>query len=366
MNVKLLIPENILRNNFDLLRFLLASSVIICHCYAVYYGWEQFVLKEPFMKWSGGKISIGSTAVNFFFVISGFLIVRSFENSDNFWEYLKKRILRIYPGFIAVFILSFFLFGPLGMMKEISFIEYQDFLSSIPFKRETANMLSLQSPIESRYFIQLPQSGLNNSLWTIQYEFICYMLLPGIAWAGVIKHKKWILLLLMFCYLLLALQSMGYILPFKQSLSGKIIGNPYYYPRFFTYFLCGSCIYVFRKNIPRNRWLALLSFGLFLFAFKLKLIDLIWPPTGTYLLVYVAYHHKYIYPKFAKYGDFSYGIYLYGWPLQQLIMLWLGEILNVFTFFAIVFPIVVFFAALSWKFVESPALRFKGKKLFVA
>src|SRR5690606_4078579 len=104
------------------------------------------------------------------------LIVRSFENSDNFWEYLKKRILRIYPGFIAVFILSFFLFGPLGMMKEISFIEYQDFLSSIPFKRETANMLSLQSPIESRYFIQLPQSGLNNSLWTIQYEFICYML----------------------------------------------------------------------------------------------------------------------------------------------------------------------------------------------
>jgi peptidoglycan/LPS O-acetylase OafA/YrhL len=108
MNNNLLIPKTINRNNIDLLRFLLASSAIVCHCYAVFYVWEQFVKNESFMKWSGGKISIGSAAVNFFFVISGFLIVRSFENSAHFLKYIKKRILRIYPGiYRSIYLLLF-------------------------------------------------------------------------------------------------------------------------------------------------------------------------------------------------------------------------------------------------------------------
>lgn len=359
MNKHLLIPDTIQQNNFDLLRFLLASSVIFCHCYATYYGWEQFVNNEPFMKWSGGKISIGSAAVNFFFVISGFLIVRSFENSANFWVYIKKRFLRIYPGFIVVFVLSFLVFGPIGHMKDINFTEYQNFLKAIPLKRETANMLSLQSPLEQRYFLQLPQSGLNNSLWTIHYEFICYLMVPILAWLGLTNQKKWLLILLLISYLLLCLQTLGYIFPFKQSLSGGIIGNPYYYPRFFTYFLCGSCVYVFRNQIPRNIWLALVALLSFVLSFKLNLIDVIWPVSGTYLLFYAAYHHKFIFPKFAKYGDLSYGIYLYGWPLQQLVLLFWGTYLNVYTFFAVVFPIVLLFAILSWNVVENPALKLK-------
>ncbi len=363
MKNKLLIPDTIQRNNFDLLRFLLASSVILCHCYATFYGWELFVKYEPFMKWSQGKISIGSAAVNFFFVISGFLIVRSFESSDNFGEYIKKRILRIYPGFIVVFVLGFLVFGPIGHMKHINFAEYQNFLNTIPLKRETANMLSLQSPIENRYFTQLPQSGLNNSLWTIHYEFICYLMVPLLVWLGFTKQKKWLLVLMLISYMLLCLQTLGYIFPFKQSLSGGIIGNPYYYPRYFTYFLCGSCVYVFRNQIPRNAWLAVAALVLFLLSFKLKLIDAIWPLSGTYLLFFAAYHHKYIFPKFAKYGDLSYGIYLYGWPLQQLIILWLGKLLNIYTFFAIVFPIILIFAALSWKVAEAPALKLKNIKL---
>lgn len=363
MKNNLLIHNTINRNNFDLLRFLLASSVIVCHCYAIFYGWEQFVKNEPFMKWSGGKISIGSAAVNFFFVISGFLIVRSFENSANFMEYIKKRILRIYPGFIAVFIFCFLIVGPIDYMKSLSLSEYLDFIDSVHLKRETANMLSLQSPVENRYFTQLPQSGLNNSLWTIHYEFICYLFVPLLAWVGLTQRKKQLLILLIICYLLLCLQTFGYIFPFKQSLSGGIIGNPYYYPRFFTYFLCGSCVYIFRYQIPRNSWLATASLLLFVLAFKIKMIDVIWPLAGTYLLFYVAYHQKYIFPEFAKYGDFSYGIYLYGWPLQQLVMLFLGTYLNVYTFIAVVYPVVLLFAVLSWKMVEDPALRLKKSEL---
>lgn len=361
MKYKLLIPETLHRNNFDLLRFLLATSVIFCHCYAIYYGWERFAKLEPFMNWSGGKISIGSTAVNFFFVISGFLIVRSFEYSAKFWDFLKKRVLRIYPGFIVVYILGFFIFGPIGHMKVWNLSAYAEFLKSIPYKRELANMLSLQSPIEKRYFTDLPQFGLNNSLWTIHYEFICYLIIPVLVWLGFTKQKWWLFISLSVSYILFSLQSLGYIFAFKPSLNGGIIGNPYYYPRFFTYFLSGSFIYIYRNHMPRTIWLAIISFVLFFLAFKLRLIDVIWPFTGTYLLFFVAYHPKISFPNFAKYGDFSYGIYLYGWPLQQLVILYSRKFLSPLTFFTAVYPIVLIFAVLSWKIIESPALKLKKK-----
>lgn len=311
------------------------------------------------MKWSGGVISIGSAAVNFFFVISGFLIVRSFKHSSGFWDYIKKRILRIYPGFIVAFILCFVVFGPIGYMKEISFDAYLEFFKTFSFKREIANMLSLQSPIENNYFTTSPQSGLNNSLWTIQFEFICYLLTPLLVWFTLKKHKSWALIALFAAYILYYLQSVGYIFQFSQKLNGHIIGNPYYYPRFFTYFLCGSCVYLYRNHIPRNEIVAFIALALFVLSFKFRLINELWPITGTYLTFYFAFHKKLRFPNFAKYGDFSYGIYLYGWPLQQLVMLYLWQKMNPLSFFAIVFPIVLFISILSWRYIEKPALKMK-------
>ncbi|WP_282121676.1 acyltransferase family protein [Algibacter mikhailovii] len=363
MITKPLIPKNLNSNNFDLLRFLLATSVILCHCYAIYYGWEGFAKIEPLMKWSGGKISIGSAAVNFFFVISGFLIVRSFEYSSSFGEYLKKRMLRIYPGFIVAFVLSLFLFGPIGHMTTFTQSAFFDYLNLIPSKRELANMLSLQSPLEAVYFTNLPQSGLNNSLWTIQYEFICYLLVPVLVWLGMTKNKWLLFVVLFLSYAFLCLQSLGYVFQYHQSLSGGVIGNPYYYPRFFTYFLCGSCIYVFRNDIPRSMGLAFISIVLVLLGLKLKLLDVFWPFTTTYLLFYFSYHTKLQFPNFAKHGDLSYGIYLYGWPIQQLVMLYFGKYFNPLTFFVAVLPIVIVFAFFSWKLVEGPALKLKKKRI---
>ncbi len=363
MKNKLLIPKTINQNSFDFFRVLLALSVILCHSYVIYLGWDSFVKYEPFMKWTEGQISIGSTAVNFFFVISGFLIIRSFKYSKNVFQYFKKRILRIYPGFIVVFIMSFFVFGPIGHMKSWNFEAYRSFLEGISVKREIANMLSLQSPIENKYFTNLPQTGLNNSLWTIQYEFICYLMIPVFAWLGILKRKSWLLVTLIIIHLVLVLQSLGYILSFNQNLNGIILSNPYYYPRFFTYFLLGCTVYHYKNIIPRNIWFAVLSAIIFLLGFTTNLVDIFWPISGTYLLFYMAYEPKIMLPNFAKHGDLSYGIYLYGWPVQQLIMLYFGSYLNSKLLFVVVTPVVVIFAIMSWKLVESPMLKLKNKRI---
>lgn len=315
------------------------------------------------MKWSGGLISIGSFAVNFFFVISGFLIVKSFESSSSLTDYFKKRVLRIYPGFIVAFALSIFLFGALGHIGTNNIHSYTGFLRYVPALRELANMLSLQSPVESLYFTNLPQSGLNNSLWTIQYEFICYLMVPFFGFLGVLQKKQWVLGLFILFYTLLICQTLGWVFQFNNNLNGGIIGNPYYYPRFFTYFFAGACFYLFRNTLPSLKWLAVVCLAAVIIAFRLKLVDFILPVAGSYLLFYLAYNAALQFPNFSRHGDFSYGIYLYGWPIQQLVMLYFWQYLTPKTFFLLVFPIVLFFAWLSWKFIEGPALRLKKSPL---
>ena len=99
-------------NNLDFIRFSLALLVLFCHCFVMYYGTEDTV--EPLIIATHKQLSLGSLAVNYFFVISGFLIFQSWDKSHNFIDFLKKRILRIFPGFIVASILCLVLFAPLG------------------------------------------------------------------------------------------------------------------------------------------------------------------------------------------------------------------------------------------------------------
>ncbi len=358
MKFHLLIPKDITKNNFNVIRLILATSVVFSHCYVICYGWNRFVSVEPFMKWSGGEISIGSTAVNIFFSISGFLVYRSYERSKNFQDYLKKRISRIYPGFLVAFMLSFILFGPLGQ-RPFNVTNYLQFIHKVPMKRELANMVTLQSPNQYIYFTKLPQTGLNNSLWTIQYEFICYLLL---LFVFLIKHRgRLILGIFLLCYILYQFQAIGLLFPFSKENDSILISNPYYYLRFFTYFLCGAIIYFFRKHIYTNSILVFVLLILLIFSFKYRFIPVVMPVILPYLIFYFAFH-RYM-PLFYKLKkiDLSYGVYLYGWPVSQLMMVYFGRNLNPISLFWGVIPITLFFALFSWIFVEQPALKWKSK-----
>lgn len=355
-----LIGEKVKSNNFDILRFLLATAVIVCHSYVIYYGYETFAQVEPFMKWTSGNISIGTTAVFFFFAISGFLIMKSYESSHTVVDYLKKRVLRIFPGFFVAFAVSIFIVAPLGNMYGSGLSGYLNYFREIPLWRELANMLSLQAPADGYYFNNLPQPGLNESLWTIQYEFICYFMLPLLALFGILKNRMILLICFIGCYSLYFLQDMGVLEYTDRTLINGVIENPYYYARFFTYFLAGCTIYAYREKIPGNFWLAAIAFIYILMALNgLVSVHKVLPIAGVYLLFYVAYHPKIKLPGFSKYGDFSYGIYLYGWPVQQLVMMNFGDMLSPLQFFIVVFVTSLGLAIISWNLIEQPVLALK-------
>ena len=101
------------KNNFDFIRFALAVFVVFTHSYFVYYGPAIFFQKEPLWLLTNHQLTFGTLAVNFFFIISGFLVLQSLLRSKNYFSFLKKRVLRIYPAFIVVYFFCAFIVAPL-------------------------------------------------------------------------------------------------------------------------------------------------------------------------------------------------------------------------------------------------------------
>ncbi len=152
MNRQLLVPEKTFPNNFDIIRLILAASVILCHSFDIYYGYEKFKVTEPFMVWSRRQISIGSVAVDMFFIISGFLIVKSYLSSSGVKDYLRKRVLRIYPGFIAAFLLSIFIVGFIGSGWQHDLQGYKEYLQYLFLKKQAVHLVTLQDPYAKDLF----------------------------------------------------------------------------------------------------------------------------------------------------------------------------------------------------------------------
>src|SRR5262245_25227928 len=114
-------------NNFDALRFWAALVVLWSHAFPIAHGSEQH---EPLYALSGGQSTLGAVAVSLFFVISGYLITRSFERSASAWDFVRARLLRIMPALLVVLLLTAFVLGP--VLSGWSLAEY--LRSSVVYK----------------------------------------------------------------------------------------------------------------------------------------------------------------------------------------------------------------------------------------
>lgn len=335
-------------NNFDFLRFFLASCVVFTHSFNLLYGDNT----DPLGVATRGAMGLGGEAVNFFFIISGFLITKSWLSRPEPGAFLRKRILRIYPAFIVVVFLCVFLVGPLGAESAAAYfgnLDYLRFLTDTP-------RLKLQHLPPT--FTDNPMPGMvNGSLWTIRYEFLCYLAVAVLGLAAAFRHRVVVLALFLLALGLFVwrgvLAESGQQLPYLLDRLGQ-------WPRLLSCFLAGMAFYLYRQRIPFDARLFLAALLLFFVAaFQLRLAALATPLFGAYVVLYLAFSQGLKLQGFGKYGDFSYGIYLYSFPLQQLLSLYLGEMLNGMTMFMLSLGGSVALAALSWHYVEKPCLRLK-------
>ncbi len=337
-------------NNFDFLRFLFAAFVLFYHCYPIKYGLNA-PNHGPFETLAN---VCGGIAVPFFFVISGFLVTRSWQGSPKLGGFLQKRALRIYPGFLVAALFCAVVVGPLGA-ADVS--AYWHEFQPVKFTRWA---LVLVGPYIPTIFVHLPMAtGVNGSFWTLRYEFYCYLFVAALGLLRVYRQPA----------VLAALFAVLFALRDVQMLTGRVIfpnhevhlfGNLQYWSSLIVYFLAGMLFYLYRDRIPFSRVFFLICLGALLLSFLAgNHLDAALPLFGSYALFYVAFTRRLRLQHFARYGDFSYGLYLYAFPIQQLLVLYLGRHLTILTLFLCAFLITLCLAVMSWYLVEKPCLRRK-------
>ncbi|CAH2598861.1 Acyltransferase [Rhodovastum atsumiense] len=337
------------QNKFGFLRVLFAILVILSHSPELLDGnRSREILTRLF-----GTISIGELAVDGFFLISGYLITASWETSRTTGQYLLKRVLRIYPGFIVAFLISLLVVGPLAGGDLAS-------LLGRPGLRQFARMLLLGEPQLQGAFVDLPYPALNGSMWTVIYEFRFYLATMALGILGIIRHRHVYLgmtLLLMVIWVAVPHLRIG--LPGAVEM---VAGEVHHSIRLFALFCCGGLFYLFRDKIlydGRLAGLAAVTTCCLLFSSRLAEPGL--AVFGGYVLFWVSFHAR---PNLLS-GidnriDLSYGLYLYAWPVQNLLIAQTHDI-SPWVLFAISSALAALLGTASWVLVENPFLRLKGR-----
>ncbi len=335
-------------NNFNFLRLFLAVLVLLSHSPELIDGnRDREILSSILNK----TFTFGELAVNGFFLISGYLIIQSWQYSPQLFSYLTKRVLRIYPGFIAATIISAFIIAPFGAANAAAYF------AQLNLGEFMQGMLFLQSPVVPPIFMGQPYPSVNGSMWTIAYEFRCYLLVAALGMCGIFKRRKLWLAFSIFIFILAIIPGLADKIDFPRS--SLVLGTPYKFIRFLVFFCAGGCFYLWRDRIQYKTTWALALLPIVIFSlFKMKLAQLLLPTMGGYILFWFAFAPLPRLQKFSNYADISYGVYLYGWPMQKL-LLWYIPSLSPWLLF--VLSCVLSFACgwLSWHFVESPFMKLK-------
>jgi peptidoglycan/LPS O-acetylase OafA/YrhL len=344
------------KNNFNFLRLFFASLVIFSHAYVLVYGIEKGKQLEPLSRSSNGQIDFGSLAVDGFFMISGFLLVQSWVSSRGLLTFSWRRFLRIYPGLATCLLICTFIVGPLGgadlttyfsnplTYRPLEFLFMRNFWNSLP-----------------GVFSPNPMPDLNSSLWTIKYEIFCYICVALLGLARLLRPMP-VLVVVITAGLLFNVLEFRELKPLFPAFSFRVINDFLYdpMPRFLTFFFSGTLFYLYRAKIPHSALLFCLSLAAVILFFHLALYVVL-PIFGGYMLFYLSLTPK-IHLAWFDEVDLSYGVYIFAWPVGQLIifhrLLWMQ---NPWLLFGLSLPPTFALAALSWFLVEKPFLKLKRK-----
>lgn len=327
-------------NNFGVIRLALAALVILAHSPEIIDGDRSREIATSI--W--GTVTFGTVAVDGFFIVSGYLITASYMNSSGFWAYMWKRALRIYPAFLVAFALCVFVFGPLGGMNSLTAGEAI---------KNTLKAFILAEPSLTGVFPTLRYPVINGAMWTIAYEFRCYLLVGLLGVLGLLRFRLGILVVGL-C--LLTLNGFGLVPTFSIRGLGDVLGEASLTARLFGVFLLGASFYLYRDTLRYRGWMAgACAFALVGILFIDQLAEIGIATLGAYALFWLAFST----PVVPLRHDISYGLYLYAWPISSLLVYywitpdpWLNAGATV--------ALASIFGLASWLLIERPALRFKG------
>lgn len=333
-------------NNFNLIRFTAAIGVFTSHCFPLA-GYSH----------DGKPQLLGFLCLNVFFIVSGFLVTKSYLFSDSLWQYSKSRMLRIFPALFLAILYSIFIIGLLWTSLPLD-----DYLSNsqiyIYFFKNIALLIpNIPQQLPGVFESSSYTDQVNVPLWSLPYELWFYIILAAIALLS--SARKSSAAFSITAFTLLVLMYSAFVANYSmQTTRFAIVFDKETY-RLGSFFLFGACFYLFRNKIE-------LSHKVMCVLVLLVATSYVYRPAFvavTYaVLVYAVFYFAYVpagfLRRFNRLGDYSYGIYIFGYPTQQAIAsTWPDWPFPIYCSAA--FLITLTLAILSWHFVECTALKYK-------
>lgn len=290
-------------NNFDLLRFVLAFIVFLVHAHVL--------SQRPELSALSSTLST-DVAIRGFFVISGYLVLMSYDNSASLRDYFEKRIRRVYPAYALLIIAS----GLVGaFLTTLPLLDYAAH-GLLPYWIANLAFLNFVQPNLPGVFTGNPVAAVNGALWTLKIEVLFYAALPLIA-AAIRSHRRWIV------YVLLYASSLAYrsgmlelhntsgddlVLRLSRQLPGQLV-----------YFTVGMALYSYRDRFMRYRYHLLAAAAVFYLVKQKIAMPALEPLALGVIIIYLATGIRYL-GNFGRFGDLSYGVYIYHFPILQILI----------------------------------------------
>lgn len=339
-------------NNFGFLRLVASLLVFVGHVFQLQENRGQqlnvFDVIYP-------TVGVSTVGLCIFFFISGFLITNSWVNKPIFWSYLKNRIIRIYPGLIMYYVVLLIFIAPASTDLPV-----EAYFSQVSiFTRNFYQALTLGTPEIQSLFEHNPfPNRINGSLWTIRTEFSLYIMVAFLSIFSLAYSRKffWITALTLL-----------------YPLCGNIITNQSPVSIIIVFFVLGMLSFIYIEYIKLNRAMFVISMLCLIFIYFITQLQNItgheiFNPMFSWVAFYIALPYATVYialsefkhiQNFERFGDYSYGIYLYHYTIVQTYVCLYGKELNFIslTFFSFITTFMLAF--FSWHCVEKIALRYK-------
>jgi peptidoglycan/LPS O-acetylase OafA/YrhL len=325
-------------NHFNLIRLIAAGAVLVSHSYPLTFGMGS---AEPLEAWTGH--SLGTSAVYVFFGISGYMITRSFERRRDIWSFGAARIARIFPGLLVALLLTALVLGPIATrLPMLAYFGDPLFWSYIP---SNVSLRFLQYDLPGVFEDNIYPKAINGSLWTLFWEVACYTLVVVLGCLGGMKERRFFVFLVFYIALVMAMCITS------PNTTWVNLSVP---------FVTGMAIYVYRGRVPTGLFVLVLVTLVALLARDTIFWDVIYGTALAYAALLLGHVQAPALLAFNRLGDYSYGTYIYAFPVQQ-VFAWLAPGVPVIGMIWLTLPITVVLAVISWHFVEAPALERREK-----
>lgn len=332
------------QNSFGVIRLAMALAVLFSHSYWFTTGSK---IADPLVRFTGH--SIGEHAVQVFFFLSGILVAQSLLRSRSVLNFAVARGLRIFPALIACVLLTTFVVGPL--FTHGSLVQYFTDKQLPLYVFKTLMLITGSAPLPHLFHDQALPEMVNVSLWTLKYEVLCYIGLGLIGGVGLVNDRWRPVTTALIAVLVLTI----FIGQPKPLGSYTFIDNLRY---FALYFYAGVLAYLVRDRL-RVTGIALIPLAVaFVLLLGTRFGELSSCLFLGYATLWVATFRFGIMRAFTNQNDYSYGIYIFAGPIQQIVISFLPEygptMVSLHTL-SLALPLAVF----SWELIERPAIEMR-------